>query len=120
MNPEGNHGPNRMLDFLQGRVSNRKSRLFACVCCRELLHLFPDERIHRGVEVAERWGEGAATEEEVASAASQIDVLAYEADQARVSALAPGVRWSDAVAALESASRPLGKAVGQLSDRLSQ
>ena len=41
--------PQRMLDFLRGKISNRKLRLFACSCCRRLWPLLPEERHRRAV-----------------------------------------------------------------------
>ena len=40
-----------MLDFLRvgAAASNRKTRLWACACCRRLLHLFPDDGHRRHV-----------------------------------------------------------------------
>jgi hypothetical protein len=44
--------PLKMLAFLDGRVSRRQLRLFACACCREALGFFADERASRAVGVA--------------------------------------------------------------------
>jgi hypothetical protein len=45
-----------MLVFLRGKVSERKSRLFACACCRLVWHLLPDH-CRRLVEAVERYAD---------------------------------------------------------------
>jgi hypothetical protein len=46
--------PTPMLEFLQGRTSDRKLHLFACACCRRLLALVPNPVIRQVVEFGER------------------------------------------------------------------
>src|SRR5258708_7473595 len=55
-----------MLDFLQGRASNRKLRLFACACCRRVWNCLWSGSIGRAaILTAERFADGLATVEEL-------------------------------------------------------
>jgi hypothetical protein len=60
--------PEAMLEVLQGRVSERKQRLFACACCRRILHLLHDDRVRPSIEVIERYADGSANEARPTSA----------------------------------------------------
>jgi hypothetical protein len=60
--------PERMLEFLRGRVSERKQRLFGCAVCRLVWRLFTDERSRMAVEVVERYADGLASREAMAEA----------------------------------------------------
>lgn len=63
--------PERLLEFLRGKVSERKLRLFACACCRRIWFLLrPSGR--RAVEVAEQFADGAAGPREATAARTRV------------------------------------------------
>jgi hypothetical protein len=67
--------PGPMLGLLQrsGRADERKSRLFACACVRRVWSLLPGSACEGVVEVAERFADGTANVEELASALAALD-----------------------------------------------
>jgi len=51
--------PHLLLDFLDGKGSDRKLRLFACACCRRVWSLlWADKHAHAAVTTAERCADG--------------------------------------------------------------
>ena len=53
--------PQTMLDFLHGKASERKQRLFATASFRRLAYMLPDSRQRRGIELLEHMAEGTVT-----------------------------------------------------------
>ena len=58
--------PELMVAFLRGKVSDRKLRLFAIACCRNIWDLVDDERSRLAVETSERYVEGLVGRAELA------------------------------------------------------
>jgi hypothetical protein len=67
--------PRPMIGFLRDKLSNRKARLFAAACCRLASHLFGDDGSKRAVEVAERFADGLASDDERSGAWGEITSL---------------------------------------------
>jgi len=57
--------PRPMLEFLEGKASAQKLRLFGVECCRRAPHLFQNRIDKKALEVIERYADGVASEEEV-------------------------------------------------------
>jgi hypothetical protein len=64
--------PQRMLNFLRFKVSDRKLRLFACACCRRVQDADGQEHGLAALEVAERLAECQATNDERVGAVSAL------------------------------------------------
>src|SRR5437588_263155 len=97
----------KMLQFVWGKTSDRKLRLFACACCRSVWPLLVDERSRRAVELTEGLVDGRVSpqdqlrgceEAHVASAALRVfrtgPTRTWEAD----------VLWNAAAMAHETAA----------------
>ncbi len=64
--------PKAMLALIQGKISDRKLRLFACACCRRVVPLLSDPELVRTLEVAERSIEQQASVEECRAASKSV------------------------------------------------
>jgi hypothetical protein len=80
----------RMLRFLEGKVSNRRLRLFAVACCRRIFPLIEGEASRAAVLVAERYADGQAGDEELRTAARR--ALAERQELARDANMYPVLR----------------------------
>jgi hypothetical protein len=54
-----------MLEFLTAAASDRKLRLFACACCRQVWDLLPEGPIRRAVEASEAFADGEISADEL-------------------------------------------------------
>jgi hypothetical protein len=52
--------PTPMLEFLRGKASERKLRLVACACVRDVWHLLPEEASRQAVELSEQYADSEA------------------------------------------------------------
>ena len=101
----------------RGVLTDTELRLFACWCVRQIWHLLTDKRSRRAVEVAERFAEGKATQDELTAARAAAWAAAWDAawDAARaaawdaawaaVRATALDAAWDAARAAARDAAR---------------
>lgn len=89
-----------MVDFLGERLSDRKYRLFACACCRQVWTLISDERCRQAVETAERFADGQALKSALSAARAAASTA--QADVADLEIAARNAHWAAAWAATAS------------------
>jgi hypothetical protein len=107
--------PERMLEFLRGRASERKLRLFAAACCRRVWPLLRDPRSRRAVEAAEEFADGLTAR----GALDPAQAAAWEAFVALFHAPYGAAAWWAAHAAYEATHADLraGRGGNLLFDR---
>lgn len=108
--------PQSMLEFLRGKVSDRKLRLFVCAYCWLLQHALEDWRSRRAVEIAERFADGLVKESSLREAKANAIYVMMES-HVRLNPLtgtAASAAWDDPWWA---AHRIVAEATGQ-TDRL--
>src|SRR5437868_6997402 len=49
----GHIDPNWILELIRSNATDRKLRLYACACCRRILHLLGNQHDHNTIQVAE-------------------------------------------------------------------
>jgi hypothetical protein len=57
-----------MLDYMRGKTSVRKVRLFAVACCRRIWHIFIDHKARSWIDIAERLADGLPVGDELTEA----------------------------------------------------
>jgi hypothetical protein len=88
-----------MQDYLQDKGGVRRLRLFACACCRRIEALLIDPRSRRAVGVAERYADGAASDEELSVAWLGASDAVEEIDEALGEAEEDSIEYYAALAA---------------------
>jgi hypothetical protein len=92
----------------RGVLTDRELRLFAVWCARQVQHLLTDPRSINAIDVAERYANGEATDEELAAAGAAAgaaaSAAASAAARAAASAAARDAAWAAAWAAAWTAS----------------
>jgi hypothetical protein len=71
--------PKPMLEFIRGKASDRKLRLFAVACCRRIARLLPGGESDEAVLVMERFADGDASKNELSAACGLASSRASEA-----------------------------------------
>jgi hypothetical protein len=88
-----------MLEFLWGKGSDRKLRLFACGFCRSIDEVLADEDCRDAVQVAEQFADGVASREEL-DAAWRTARAVWEVSEWKSMLAAKATDWSAWTAAL--------------------
>jgi hypothetical protein len=88
----------------KGVLTDRELRLFAVWCARQVQHLLTDPRSVNAIDVAERYANGEATDEELAAAWAAAWAAARAAEDAAWAAASAAARAAASAAARAAAS----------------
>jgi hypothetical protein len=75
--------PSPMLSLLRDKANDRKMRLFSVLCCRRIAHFMTDEKGKGRIDVAERYADGQATEDERITASDEAQRVVRDAVEYR-------------------------------------
>ncbi|CAN5608835.1 hypothetical protein BH11PLA2_BH11PLA2_06720 [soil metagenome] len=68
--------PSQMLEYVGGKVSQRKLRLFALECCRQNIDVIDYPHFHKAILLAEKLIDGTLSESDRAASESEINLAA--------------------------------------------
>jgi hypothetical protein len=68
-----------MFDFLRGKATDRKLRLFFCACGRRTWPLLTQPEYQEAIEIGERFADGQATSEQIEEADSRVSDVYWSA-----------------------------------------
>jgi hypothetical protein len=91
--------PELMLEFVQGKGSDRKLRLFACGCCRRVWSLLSDKHSQKALAMAERYADAEVSKKKLALAWQEARLAAWAARDK-----APRRQWTVEAMAMQAVS----------------
>lgn len=94
--------PQKMLEFLRGKASERKLRLFAVACCRRVQHLVMDNRCCEALNAAEAYSDDLITVADLNIACDAARAAQDEVVDSRMAHLLRRAGWSAAEAVVRT------------------